>query len=78
MFAKLRQSRYLRMESDAKGLAIGFMGRIARVARIHQLGERDRVAPHGAEYKYPARVLLGFTDAEREMIRDELLKHLTK
>ena len=76
MFVKLKQARYLRAESDATGLAVGFAGRIARVARTHQLGLSDRVAPGGPEYKYPARVLLGFTDEEREMIRDTLLKHL--
>ncbi|MFM0181762.1 phage virion morphogenesis protein [Paraburkholderia aspalathi] len=78
MFAKLRQARYLRAESDSQGLAIGFAGRVARVARIHQLGESDRVAPGGPEYKYPTRVLLGFTDADREMIRDMLLAHIVK
>ncbi|CAE6841703.1 hypothetical protein R69746_06954 [Paraburkholderia aspalathi] len=78
MFAKLRTARYLKTEADANGLAIGFAGRVARVARVHQLGETDRVAPGGVEYRYPARVLLGFTDAEREMIRDRLLQHLTK
>jgi phage virion morphogenesis protein len=78
MFARIRQARYLRAETDSQGIAIGFVGRIARVARIHQFGESDRVAPNGPAYKYPARVLLGFTDADRDMIRDVLLKHLVK
>jgi hypothetical protein len=40
-------------------------------------------APPGAnagygcpEYPYPRRALLGFTDADRELIRDRLLAHL--
>jgi phage virion morphogenesis protein len=78
MFAKLRQARYLRTETDATGLAIGFAGRIARVARVHQLGERDRVAKAGPEYKYPARVLLGFSDEDRETIRNMLLAHIVR
>lgn len=78
MFAKLRTARFLQLEADASGLAIGFAGRVARVARVHQFGENDRVAPGGVDYKYPARVLLGLTDADREMIRDMLLKHITK
>jgi phage virion morphogenesis protein len=78
MFAKLKQARYLRAESDAQGIAIGFAGRIARVARVHQFGESDRVSPGGPEYKYPVRALLGLTDADRDMIRDMLLAHLTK
>jgi phage virion morphogenesis protein len=78
MFAKLKQARYLRAESDATGLAVGFAGRIARLARTHQLGLSDRVAPGGPDYRYPARVLLGFSEADRELIRDVLLKHLAK
>jgi phage virion morphogenesis protein len=78
MFAKLRTTRYLKLEADANGLAIGFDGRVARVARVHQLGETDRVAPGGVEVKYPARALLGFSDADRDLIRDTLLKHITE
>lgn len=78
MFAKLRQARYLRAESDTMGLAIGFAWRIARVARVHQFGERARVAPGGPEYQYPARVLLGFTYEDREMIQSMLLTRIVK
>jgi phage virion morphogenesis protein len=62
---------------NATSVAIGFVGRVARVARVHQFGESDRVAPKGPGYRYPERVLLGFTDADRAMIRDILLKHIT-
>ena len=78
MFAKLRTARFLKIESDAAGLAIGFAGRVARLARIHQQGETAPVAPGGPDYTYPARVLLGFNQQERDMIRDKLLAHLTK
>jgi phage virion morphogenesis protein len=76
MFAKLRQARYMRAESDAAGLSIGFAGRVSRIARVHQYGEVERVAKGGPMYKYPVRTLLGFTDADREMIRNMLLMHL--
>jgi phage virion morphogenesis protein len=78
MFAKLRTARFLKIEADATGLAVGFGGRVSRLARVHQYGLTDRVAPHGVEYKYPARALLGFTEADRELIRDRLLLHLTR
>lgn len=78
MFMKLRTARYILTEATPQGAAIGFAGRVARVARVHQFGETDRVAARGATYKYPARVLLGFTDADRKMIRDILLKHITQ
>ncbi|SDE41642.1 phage virion morphogenesis protein [Paraburkholderia lycopersici] len=78
MFARIRQARYLRADVDSEGVAIGFVGRVARVARIHQFGESDRIAPNGPEYKYPARVLLGFSDTDLDIVRDVLLKHLVK
>jgi phage virion morphogenesis protein len=78
MFAKLRTARFLKVDSDGNGLAIGFAGRVGRLARVHQDGETAPVAPGGPEYKYPARVLLGFTRAERDMIRDRLLALLSR
>ncbi|MEI7294431.1 phage virion morphogenesis protein [Paraburkholderia tropica] len=76
MFAKLRTARYMTVEATADGLALGFAGRVARIARVHQLGELAPVAPGGPNAQYPARRLLGFTDADRELIRDRLLHHL--
>ncbi|WP_322029098.1 phage virion morphogenesis protein [Paraburkholderia sp. J76] len=76
MFAKLRTARYMQIEAAPAGLAIGFAGRVARIARIHQLGEVAPVAPGGPQVRYPARVLLGFSDSERDLIRDRLLSHV--
>jgi hypothetical protein len=73
-----QQAPYLRTETEATGVAIGFAGRIARVARTHQLGERVRVALGGPGYKYPARVLPGCSDEDGEMIRNMLLAHNVK
>ncbi|WLE59276.1 phage virion morphogenesis protein [Burkholderia plantarii] len=77
MFVKLRTARYLRVESNAEGFAIGYAGSVANVARVHQLGLRDRVAPRGPEYKYPARRLLGLSADDVALIHDLLLKHIT-
>ena len=76
MFMKLRTARFLKIEADSTGLAIGFAGRVARIARIHQEGQRAPVVAGGPDYTYPARVLLGFTEAEREMIQNRLLSLL--
>lgn len=77
MFAKLRTARFLKFESNAEGLAIGFAGQVARLAKVHQEGQSAPVGP-GIEYKYPVRKLLGFTEQERQMIRDKLIDHLAK
>ncbi|NRO99369.1 phage virion morphogenesis protein [Paraburkholderia sp. NMBU_R16] len=76
MFMKLRMARWMTIEASERQLAVGFSGRVARVARVHQFGEKGPVAPGGPEYPYPVRMLLGSTDREREMIREKLLGHL--
>ena len=78
MFAKLRTARYLRLQSDASSIAIGFAGRVSRLARIHQYGLRDKPGRNSPDIQYQRRELLGFSDAELEMIRDQLLQHLVR
>ena len=78
MFSKLRQARHLKLRSTADAIAVSFMGRVARIARVHQYGLRDRPERGQAEVQYERRELLGFTDADLELIRDQLLEHLTR
>lgn len=78
MFSKIRAAKWLKIQADGEGLAIGFEGRVARLARVHQEGRTDQVAPGGPNYQYPARQLLGLSQADREMIADKVLEHLTK
>lgn len=77
MFSKMKTARFLKVETDPDGLAIGFAGRIARIARIHQDGETGEVSP-GINYNYPVRKILGFTEGDIDFIRDRLLQHLVK
>ncbi|KSG23118.1 phage virion morphogenesis protein [Pseudomonas aeruginosa] len=78
MFAKLRQAKHLKVQSSADAIAIGFMGRVARIARVHQYGLRDRPERGQADVQYDRRELLGFIDADLDLIRDRLLEHLTR
>jgi phage virion morphogenesis protein len=78
MFMKLRTARWMTIEASDRQLAIGFSGRVARVARVHQFGEKVAVAPGGPKYSYPVRALLGLTGLEREMVREKLLRHMTE
>ncbi|WP_421684473.1 phage virion morphogenesis protein [Stutzerimonas urumqiensis] len=78
MFTKLRTARYLRLQSDASTIAIGFAGRLSRIARVHQFGLRDRAERGAPDVQYDKRELLGFTDADLELIRDRLLEHLVR
>lgn len=76
MFQKLRSSSYLKAKGDARGLSVGFAGRIARIARVHQYGLRDRIAPRGPTAQYETRELLGFSPADQDRLKDLVLAHL--
>jgi len=77
MFQKIRTQKNLKIEQDENQLSVGFFGRVARIARVHQEGLTDKVAKKGPDYRYPARPLLGFNAADVEFIRESLLYHFT-
>ncbi|MBB3141207.1 phage virion morphogenesis protein [Halomonas organivorans] len=77
MFHKLRTAKYLRTRGTSDAAVAGFFGRINRIARVHQYGLHDQVDRDGPRVKYAERRLLGFSEADREAIRDALLEHLT-
>lgn len=77
MFAKLRTARYLKASSTSDAALVGFTADVSRIARVHQEGLRDRVnRKTGLEADYPARRLLGFSDADETLIRDLVTAHL--
>lgn len=78
MFSRLRLAKHLRMSADEDMVTVGFLGRAERIARVHQHGLRDAVQPDGPSVVYPARQLIGFTEAEREKLRELLLAHLVR
>ena len=77
MFARLRTARYLRSRVTPNSVAVEFVGRVSRIARVHQEGGSDRVSKNGPRVRYPARGLLGFTSADERLVRDLLIDHLT-
>lgn len=76
MFNVIKNAKYMRMERTPQGIAVGFAGRIAFIARVHQFGLNDKVDRDGPTVKYASRELLGFTDAEIRMIEADVLNHL--
>lgn len=77
MFKKLRTASYLKVRGDSNAVTVGFTRRIARIARVHQYGLKDRAEPGAPDVRYEQREVLGFTDDDLEIIRDSLLTHLT-
>lgn len=77
MFKKLRTATYLKVRGDSNGVSVAFTGRVARIARVHQFGLKDRAEPGAPDIQYEKREVLGFTEADLDLIRDSLLTHLT-
>lgn len=77
MFKKLRSATWMKARGDKSLATVGFTGRIARIARVHQDGLRDRVEPRGPTALYEKREILGLTDADHDLIRSALLDHLS-
>ncbi|QDH64155.1 phage virion morphogenesis protein [Pseudomonas azotoformans] len=77
MFKKLRTASYLKVRGDSNAVTVGFTGRIARIARVHQFGLKDRAERGAPDVRYDKREILGFNDADIDLIRDGLLAHLS-
>ncbi|WP_314338431.1 phage virion morphogenesis protein [Acinetobacter guillouiae] len=76
MFNKIKSLTYLKVMTDANAINIGFAGRIARIARVHQYGLRDRPDKKSSTIQYPKRELLGLTEQDITNIASLLEKHL--
>lgn len=78
MFVKLRTRKWLKTRATPEAAEVGFEGRAARIAGVHQRGDMDAVTPGGKRVRYPRRRLLGFTEGDRIAIRDRLIDHLSR
>lgn len=76
MFQKLPRASHLKAKGDGQSITVGFTGRVARIARVHQHGLKDRAEANAPEVRYVQREVLGFTDAELQMMKDILLDQL--
>lgn len=80
MFSKLRTNRYLQAKATADSAIVAFVGRVQHIAQVHQYGLKDIIRNRGRsgpDYQYPARELLGYSDADRDMIENIVLEHLS-
>ncbi|MFC3579535.1 phage virion morphogenesis protein [Sphingomonas hylomeconis] len=77
MFRKLRNARNLRAGATDIEAWIGFAGRAAEIARVHQDGLGDKPSAKRRAVRYAKRGLLGLTQGERSRALDMLLDHVT-
>lgn len=75
MFERLRTLQFMKMRPDAQGVTVGYDGVAARIARVHQYGQRDQVGP-GVVAKYPVRELLGLSAADEHLIYNATINSL--
>ncbi len=76
MFAKIRTTKFLKMKATGDQIEVGFAGRVARIARVHQFGEEESVSTGKGVYTYAQRPLLGFSSDDKVVIRDSFLRHI--
>ena len=76
MFRRIAAARFLKTTATDSVAAVQFAGRVARIARVHQEGLEDSVSPGGPRARYEQRRLLGFSQADLQIIRDTVLQHL--
>lgn len=77
MFQKLRTAKHMKARGDGGAVMVGFTGRVARIARVHQYGLRDRAERGAPDVTYHQRIMLGLTQADRSLILDLILLHMT-
>lgn len=73
MFAKLRTHRYMKAMGSNDDAVVEFVGRVQRMARVHQDGLRDRPTRYSKEVRYDVRELLGFSEADRKIVEDTVI-----
>ena len=78
MFQKLPKASYMKANGDAQSITVGFTGRVARIARVHQYGLKDRAEANAPEVRYEQRELLGLTKIEANLINAELSEILSQ
>lgn len=77
MFAKLKTARLMKTQSSANGVEIGYSGRNAFIAEVHQYGKMARVHPRfDLKVQYERRELLGFSESDVAMIEELVIQHL--
>ncbi|MBU4680441.1 phage virion morphogenesis protein [Cedecea davisae] len=78
MFAKLRTNRFMKATGSDEAAVVEFVGKVQRMARVHQEGLKDKPNPTAREIQYPARQLLGINADDRQLVEDVIIRHLSE
>ena len=78
MFQKLRTNRYMKASAGENSAVVEFTGKVQRIARVHQYGLKDRPNAHAQDVQYAERQLLGFNQADKQLVETLVIKHLSR
>ncbi|SSH35756.1 phage tail completion protein [Klebsiella pneumoniae] len=78
MFQKLRTSRYMKASGGENSAVVEFTGKVQRIARVHQYGLKDRPNAHAQDVQYAERQLLGFSQADKQLVETMTIKHFSR
>jgi len=78
MFAKLRTNRYMKAKGSNDDAMVEFVGRVQRMARVHQDGLRDRPTRYSKEIRYNVRPLLGVSQEDCQIVENAIFMHCSK
>jgi phage virion morphogenesis protein len=77
MFKKFRLARNLKAGASDAEAWVGFVGRAARIARVHQEGGIDRPSSGQAPVRYAKRELIGPTAEDEARLLEMLLAQIS-
>ncbi|WP_155019355.1 phage virion morphogenesis protein [Enterobacter hormaechei] len=77
MFQKLRTNRYIKASGRENVAVVEFTGKVQRIARLHQFGLKDRPNAHAQDVQYAERQLLGFSQADKQLIEMLVIKRFS-
>lgn len=78
MFTKLRTNRYMKAKGTNDAAVVEFVGRVQRIARVHQEGLRDKPNRYSEGVQYETRQLLGLNNADIITIDEVVTSFLAK
>ncbi|EHM2968123.1 TPA: phage virion morphogenesis protein [Escherichia coli] len=78
MFVKLRTNRFMKATGSESAAVVAFASGVQRIARVHQLGLRDKPGRNSAVVEYPVRELFGFGMENYKDIEKIILSRLSK
>nr|WP_315481455.1 phage virion morphogenesis protein [uncultured Undibacterium sp.] len=78
MFTKITQAKFFRVTTDQDQIGVGFFGRIAKIARVHHSGLKDKVSKNGPEIVYEKRIMIGWDQETKNVLQTSILTSISR